>query len=139
MKVKMPLVRGDDEGHEATITDVGVLEKACQPIEQVGVTLAEAKTRLTALQQRMVERQVAALLAVPRHGQACGQVLRMKGHHARTFRTLVGTITCTSPRLHHGPGTPPTARTCSPLTVLVSEPTTPALLLMETQWAALGS
>jgi hypothetical protein len=139
MKVKMQLVMCDDEGHEETITDVVVLEKACQQIEQVGLTLAEAKTLLTALQQRIVERQVAAFLSVHRHCQACGQVLRMKGHHSRTFRTLFGTITCTSPRLHYGPCTPHTATTFSPLTVLLSEPTAPELLFMETQWASLVS
>ena len=90
MKVKMQLVMCDDEGHEETITDVVVLEKACQQIEQIGLTLADAKTLLTALQQRIVERQVAAFLSVHRHCQACGQVLRMKGHHSRTFRTLFG-------------------------------------------------
>ena len=139
MKVKMQLVMCDDEGHEETITDVVVLEKACQRIEQVGLTLAEAKTLLTALQQRIVERQAAAFLSVHRHCQACGQALRMKGHHSRTFRTLFGTITCTSPRLHHCPCTPRTATTFSPLTVLLSEPSAPELLFMETKWASLVS
>jgi hypothetical protein len=68
MKGKMPLVMCDDEGHEETITDAVVLEKVCQPSEQGGLTLAEAKTLLTALQQRMVARQVAACLSVHRHG-----------------------------------------------------------------------
>ena len=43
MKVKVQLVVCDDEGHEETVTDVVVLEKACQRIEEVGLTLAEAK------------------------------------------------------------------------------------------------
>jgi hypothetical protein len=139
MKGKMPLVMCDDEGHEETITDAVVLEKVCQPSEQGGLTLAEAKTLLTALQQRIVERQVAACLSVHRHCQACGQVLRMKGHHSRTFRTLLGTIMCTSPRLHHCPCRPPTATTFSPLTVFWSEPTALELLFMETKGASLVS
>ena len=46
MKITVQLVVCDDDGHEETITDVVVLEKACQQIEQVGLTLAEAKTLL---------------------------------------------------------------------------------------------
>jgi hypothetical protein len=93
------------------------------------VTVADAKTLVTALQPRMVERQVAAWLSGPRPGQACGQVLRMPGPHARPFRRLVGTI----------PGMPHPATPCSPLTGLLSEPTAPALLLRETKWASLVS
>jgi len=33
MKIKVQLVVCDDEGHEETLTDVVVLEKACQQIE----------------------------------------------------------------------------------------------------------
>ena len=70
MKVKRPLVMCDDEGHAETITDGVVLEKACQQIEQVGLALAEANTLVTALQPRIGERQVAALLSVHRPCQA---------------------------------------------------------------------
>ena len=49
MKIKVQLVVCDDEGHEATLTDVVILEKACQQIEQVGLTLAEAKSLLAVL------------------------------------------------------------------------------------------
>src|SRR5256885_10765653 len=63
MKIKVQLVVCDDEGHEETITDVVVLEKACQQIEQVGFAPPAAKSLLAALQQRIVERQAPAFLA----------------------------------------------------------------------------
>jgi hypothetical protein len=72
MKITVYLVIDDDDGHEETITDVVFLEKACQQIEQVGLTLAEAKSLLAALQQRIVERQAAAFVATRTHCQACG-------------------------------------------------------------------
>jgi len=50
------LVVCEDDGREETITDVVILEKTCQQIEQVGLTLAEAKPLLAALQQHLVER-----------------------------------------------------------------------------------
>jgi hypothetical protein len=43
MKITVQLVVCDDDDYKETLTDVVVLEKACQRIEQVGLTLAEAK------------------------------------------------------------------------------------------------
>ena len=139
MKITVHLVIDDDDGHEETITDVVVLEKACQQIEQVGLTLAEAKSLLAALQQRIVERQAASFLARCMYCQACGTALCTKGQHSRTFRTLFGTITLTSPRLRACECTPHKTATFSPLIALLSEQTAPELLFMETKWASLVS
>jgi len=139
MKIIVHLVVCDDDGHEETVTEVVILEKACQHIEQVGLTLAEAKALLTGLQQRIVERQIASFLATHRHCQVCGQALRTKGHHALTFRTLFGTITLDSLRLRQCACTPDETATFSPLTQLLSEHTAPELLFLETKWASLVS
>jgi hypothetical protein len=87
MKMTVQLVVCEDDGREETITDVVILEKTCQQIEQVGLTLAEAKSLLAALQQHLVERQASAFVATRTHCQACGALLSTKGHHALTFRT----------------------------------------------------
>ena len=139
MKITIQLVVCDDDDHQETRTDVVVLEKACQRIEEVGLTLAEAKALLSALQQQIVERQAATFLAMCRHCQACGTPLRTKGQHTITLRTLFGTITLTSPRLHHCPCGPHETATVSPLTALFPEHTAPELLFMETTWASLVS
>ena len=139
MKMTLQLVVCEDDGREETITDVVILEKTCQQIEQVGLTLAEAKTLLQRLQQPLVEQQAAAFVATRTHCQACGVLLSTKGHHALTFRTLFGTIRLTSPRLCHCPCTPHETATCSPLTALLPEHTAPELLFMETKWASLIS
>jgi hypothetical protein len=139
MKVKVQLVVCDDEGHEETVTEVVVLEKACQRIEQVGLTLAEAKTLLTALQQRIVEWQTTTFIQSQACCQTRGTALCTKGHHSFTFRTLFGTITLKSPRFRHCQCMPHETATCSPLTALLSEHTAPELLVMETKWASLVS
>lgn len=139
MKITVQLVVCDDDDHKETLTDVVVLEKACQQIEEVGLTLAEAKVLLSALQQQIVERQAATFLAMCRHCQACGTPLRTKGQHTTTLRTLFGTITLTSPRLRHCPCAPHETATLSPLTELLPERTAPELLFMETKWASLVS
>ena len=139
MKITVQLVVCDDDDHQETLTDVVVLEKACQRIEEVGLTLAEAKALLSALQQQIVERQAATFLDTCRHCQACDTPLRTKGQHTITLRTLFGTITLTSPRLRHCPCTPHETATLSPLTELLPEHTAPELLFMETKWASLVS
>ena len=139
MKMTVQLVVCEDDGREETITDVVILEKTCQQIEQVGFTLAETKTLLQTLQQHLVERQATAFLAMRTHCQACGASLPTKGHHALTFRTLFGTIRLTSPRLSYCPCTPHKTATFSPLTELLPEHTAPELLFMETKWASLVS
>jgi hypothetical protein len=105
MKMTLQLVVCEDDGHEEMITDVVILEKTCQQLEQVGLTLVEAKTLLQRLPQLLVERQAAAFVATRAHCQVCGTPLSTKGHHTRTLRTLFGTIRLTSPRLCHCPCT----------------------------------
>jgi hypothetical protein len=139
MKIKVQLVVCDDDGHEATFTDVAVLEKACQRIEHLGLTLPEAKQILAALQQRLVEQQTSAFVAARSQCEHCGKSLGIKGHHTRTFRTLFGTVTLTSPRLYHCRCQRRKTTTFRPLNALLTETTAPELLFMETKWASLVS
>jgi hypothetical protein len=115
MKITVQLVVYDDDDHQDTFTREVVLEKACQRIKEVGLTLAEAKALLSALQQQIVERQAATFPAICRHCQICSTPLRTKGQHTIT---LFGTITLTSPRLRRCPCTPHETATLNPLTAL---------------------
>jgi hypothetical protein len=139
MKITVQLVVCDDDGHEETFTDVMVLEKACQRIEHLGLTLAEAKQTLIALQQRLVEQQSAAFVAAHAQCDHCGKPLGIKAYHTRTFRTLFGTVTLTSPRLYHCRYRRRKTTTFRPLNALLTESIAPELLFMETKWASLVS
>jgi hypothetical protein len=139
MKIRVQLVVCDDDGHEETFTDVVVLEKACQRVEHLGLTLGEAKQTLTALQQRLVEHQTGAFVAAQAQCDHCGKALGIKGSHTRTFRTLFGTITLTSPRLYHCRCQRRKTTTFRPLNALLTEAVAPELLFMETKWASLVS
>jgi hypothetical protein len=77
-----------DDGREETVTDVVTLKKDCQRIEHLGLTLAEAKQLLTAIQQRLLAQQVDVFLASHGHCTTCGTMLKVSGSHSRTFRTL---------------------------------------------------
>jgi hypothetical protein len=139
MKIRVQLVVYDDDGHEATFADVAVLEKACQRIEHLGLTLAEAKQLLAALQQCLVDQQTSAFVATRSQCEPCGKPLGIKGYHTRTFRTLFGTVTITSPRLYPCRCQRRKTTTFRPLNLLLTEPTAPELLFMETKWASLVS
>src|SRR5262245_34150284 len=139
MKITVQLVVCDDNGYEETFTDVVVLEKACQRIEHLGLTLAEAKQTLTALQQRLAEQQTAAFIAAHAQRDHCGKSLGIKEYHTRTFRTLFGTITLTSPRLYHCRCQRRKTTTFRPLNALLTDAMAPELLFMETKWASLVS
>jgi hypothetical protein len=101
MRVKVQLVIcADDEGTD-TIHDVAVLEKDCQQLEQLGLTLAEAKQLLTQLQQHVVAHQASVFVTTHSHCEACGTPLQRKEETTRVLRTLFGTVRLTSPRLYH--------------------------------------
>ena len=65
--------------------------------------------------------------------------LKVKGDQTRTFRTLFGTFTLSSPRLFHCRCQHRKTITFRPLTSLLTEPVAPELLLIETKWASLVS
>jgi hypothetical protein len=78
MKMTVQFVVCDDDGHEETFTNVVVLEKACERIGHLGLTLTEAKQILTALQQQLVERQATAFVAAQAQCDRCGKGLCRK-------------------------------------------------------------
>lgn len=82
------------------LQEVGTLDKDCQRIEHLGLTLAEAKQLLATLQQHLVAQQTATFVATHAQCDHCGTTLQHKGQQTRTFRTLFGTVTLTSPRLY---------------------------------------
>ena len=139
MRVKVQLVIcADDDGMDA-IHEVAVLEKDCQRIEQLGLTLTEAKQLLSQLQQHVVAHQASVFVTTRSHCAACGTPLRRKEETTRILRTLFGTVLLASPRLYHCRCRTHTTTTFRPLTELLMESTTPELLFLETKWASLIS
>src|SRR5215813_31254 len=139
MRLKVQLVISADDERADTIHDVAVLEKGCQRLEQLGLTLAEAKQLLTQLQQHVVAHQASLFVTTRAYCEACGTLLRRKEETTRVLRTLFGTMFLTSPRLYHCRCRTHTITTFRPLTELLSASTTPELLFLETKWASLIS
>ncbi len=139
MKIKVQLIMCAEDGREEQVLEVAMLEKSHQQIEHLGFTLAEAKRLLATLQQHLVAQQATAFVAARSQCEYCGESLGIKGYHTRTFRTLFGTVTLTSPRLYHCPCQRRKSTTFRPLNALLTDAVAPELLFMETKWASLVS
>jgi hypothetical protein len=137
MKFKVQLITQSESGEE--IQEIAGLERETERLEDIGITLAEAKALLTTLQKKVVEQQIAAYLASRQCCPQCGQVLRHKGQHRVVFRTLFGNLGLPSPRLFRCDCHPQETRMFSPLAELFSEHCSPERLYLETKWVSLVS
>ena len=137
MRFKLQLI-AMTEGEER-LMEIAVLDKSFSCIEQVGLTLSEAKTILRQVQCSVLEHQVRGYLETRSRCEYCGRPLSRKGGHEVTFRTLFGNVTLHSPRLRSCPCHSSEKASFSPLAVLFPERTSPELLFMEAKWASLVS
>src|SRR5215471_14408004 len=139
MRVKLQLVICNDEGQEETVTDVITLNKNHQRIEQLGLTLAEAKQLLSTLQRHLLQHQIATFLDTCSTCTDCKTLLKVKAHTSRSFRTLFGTYKLDSPRLEHCNCTWRKTSSFRPLSALLTESIAPELPYMEAKWSSLVS
>src|SRR5262249_28220828 len=138
MKIKVQVVTMKDDGQETT-REIACVERQDLTPETLGLSLAEGKAVLQALQEVVVEWQMQTFLQQQRPCPHCGKVRQSKGVHHTVFRTVFGTLPVESPRLYHCGCQPHTTTSFSPLAALLPERTTPDLLYLETKWAALMS
>jgi hypothetical protein len=139
MKLKVQVVIESDGGTTETVQNVVHLERASLRPEDLGLTLAEAKTLLEGVQRTMVERQTAEYLEQQAHCPHCGKKRLRKGDHTLVYHTLFGKLELRSSRLYHCACQPHATRTFSPLAQLLSERTAPELLYLESKFASLMS
>ncbi|MEM7789197.1 MAG: ISKra4 family transposase, partial [Bacteroidota bacterium] len=118
--------------------ELAVLRKDAERLGDLGLTLAESKGLLAALQREVVQRQAGAHAEARRCCPDCGRRRRKKGSYPAVFRTLFGNVRLASPRLYHCPCAPRVAKTFSPLRSLLTEHAAPELLYLETKWASLA-
>ena len=139
MRVRILLQTAPDDGEFGAAEEVATFEKGADRLEEVGLSLAEAKALLGDLQHRLVGLQAAAHVERHRRCEACGKRLRAKGGYPIVFRSLFGDVRLASPRFHRcrcdrgrtGPAT------LSPLKDLLSDHVAPERLYLEARWASL--
>jgi hypothetical protein len=135
MDVRIKVVVVDDDGQEHQ-HEIATLTRGAACLENVGVTLAESKQMLQALQQILVTQQATAALAQQRACPHCGQPRPLKESGTAPFRTLFGRVEVPNPRWQHCACQPHAQGTFRPLTALLPERTSPELIFLETSWAA---
>jgi len=137
MRIEIKLQITDDDGTSLAEDDVLVLEKGHHHVEEVGLSLAEAKDLLARLQERVVSAQASCFVTEHRHCSSCRRRLRKKGSYDTTFRTPFGDVKVSSPRLYRCRCTPANSKTFSPLSMLLISHVAPEMLYLETKWASL--
>jgi PHP family Zn ribbon phosphoesterase len=96
MKVKVQVVTITDDGQE-TIKDIVCVERHALTPETLGLSVAEGKAVLQALQEVVVEWQMHTYLQQQHACPHCGKARRSKGVHHTVFRTVFGALPVDSP------------------------------------------
>ena len=128
-------------GESERIEEIAELERSSLQPETLGLTLAESKTLLQGIQQRMVSEQVTEYMAQFNTCPDCGARRTKKGQHSLVYRTLFGKLNLISPRLYdcacHQPHQ--ARHSSSPLATWLEAHSSPELLYLETKFASLMS
>jgi len=138
MRVQIQLGIVSDDG---VLSDdvIACFDKGDDRLEEIGLTLDQAKAVLASAQAHLVAAQAASFLARHRCCELCGRRFRSKGRCRILFRTPFGTVPLSSPRVHRCACQPAATRTFSPLADLFTGHTAPELLYLEARWASLVS
>jgi hypothetical protein len=139
MRVQIQLRIVADDDSVISEDEILRLDKGDNNLEEIGLSLDEAKGVLAGTQERLVRAQAASFLARHRCCGLCAHSLRHKGQCRILFRTAFGTIPLVSPRVHRCACQPTAGKTFSPLGALFTEHTAPELVYLETRWASLVS
>ena len=138
MRVKILLQITTDDGITAMAEEVAAFEKVTERPEDLGLSIADGKALMAAVQQRIVNAQVTSWSERHRCCEACGARRRSKGSHPVVFLTLYGDVRIASPRLHRCPcQSPDGPATASPLRDLLPGYVAPERLYLEARWASL--
>ena len=141
MKIRIQIVMEAANGESERIEDIAELERSSLQPETLGLTLAESKTLLQGIQQRMVSEQVTEYMAQFNTCPDCGARRTKKGQHSLVYRTLFGKLNLISPRLYdcacHQPHQ--ARHSSSPLATWLEAHSSPELLYLETKFASLMS
>jgi hypothetical protein len=113
MKVKVQVVTITDDGQETT-KEIACVERQDLTPETFGLSLAEGKTVLQALQEVVVEWQLHMYLQQQRSCPHCGKTRCSKGVHHTVFRTVFGALPVDSPRLYTADVSPTRPRALVP-------------------------
>jgi len=127
-----------DDG-PAQVEEVVCLERGEASLATLGLSLAEGKDILRRLQELVLAHQVQAHLDERRPCPHCHRPRTTKDGGTSPFRTPCGKVELPSPCWHQCGGQTQPTSTFRRLSTLLTEPTSPELLYLESKWASLVS
>ncbi|MDJ0718922.1 MAG: ISKra4 family transposase [Prochloraceae cyanobacterium] len=139
MKIKIQVVVESEHGERQIVQEVTQINRDCLQPENLGLSLAEAKTLLKNTQQVLVKQQIAEYEKQHSSCQQCTKKLRHKDKRTIIYRTLFGKLKLKCNRLFHCTCNPQQTRSFNPIAKLLPERTSPELLYLESKWASLMS
>jgi len=138
MHVRILLQITTDDGAAGVAEEITTFEKQVERPEDLGLSLAEGKAVMAAVQHQLVKAQVASWTDRHRCCEACGARQRSKGNSPVVFRTLYGDVPLASPRLHRCPcQDKDSPATLLPLRALIPGQIAPERLYLEARWSSL--
>ena len=138
MRIAILLQITDDDGVAAEPEEVVAFDKPAERPEDLGLSIADGKALLGAVQDRMVTTQAAVWSRRHRNCPACGQSRLSKGRCRVVFHTLYGDIDLDSPRLYRCTcQIEKDSATLSLLKELIPDRISPERRYLETRWASL--
>ena len=100
MRVRVLLQITSDDGTAGAAEEVAAFDKVTQRLEDLGLSIAEGKVLLAAVQHGTATVQAAECSRRHRPCPVCDGRRRCKGSYPVVFRTLFGDVELDSPRLH---------------------------------------
>lgn len=138
MRVSVLLQIIGDDGVATPAEEIADFDKATNRAEDLGLSIAEGKAVLAALQSRTVKAQAVAWSERHRSCAACNGKRYSKGSYPVVFHTLYGDVELDSPRLYRCPCQKAEGpATVSPLRDLIGNRVAPERLYLEARWASL--
>ena len=137
MQFKIQLTIINPENGKENTKEIISLNKQSDRLEDIGLSLAESKSILKALQEKITEYQCDDFVESNRACGACDKIYRKKGNYPIVLRTLFGDLSISSPRFYTCGCKEREHKTFSPLTGLLTEHTSPERLYLETKWSSI--
>ena len=140
MKIKLKFeIKSDNNDEIIEESETLILNKECNGVEDIGLSISESKEILKYLQFNVVKAQADKYMNNYNHCDECKKKMRKNGYNSILFRTLFGNISLKSPKLYNCDCKSSNQKTFSPLITLFSERTSPELLYFESKLSSLMS
>src|SRR5262245_55096249 len=136
MNFRIEIICVRDDGIEER-REVLTVAKEQLVMETLGLSLAEGKALLSAVQACVVEEQATAYLAQHRACAACGKPHQSKEPRRSKVNTVFGTVAVPNPRWHRCACQETGPQTFRPTAQWLTGHNSPDLLYLETKWASL--